>query len=100
MKSFKNTQLHPETLYLPKNIRLCCGMCNISEFLLHMAYLGFIFSLIFTCCSSGLCVVWRQRHCFQTSNSVLWNYPGFITIWTLFFFFSILFKSSACSITV
>lgn len=71
MKSFKNTQLQPQTLYLPKNICLCPGMCNISEFLRHMAYLGFIFSLTFTCYCAGLCVAWRQRHCFQTHNSAL-----------------------------
>jgi len=30
-------------------------MCNISEFLRHMAYVGFIFSLTFTCYCVGLC---------------------------------------------
>lgn len=60
-----------KTLYLPKNICLCPGMCNISEFLRHMAYLGFIFSLTFTCYCAGLCVAWRQRHRFQTYNGAV-----------------------------
>jgi hypothetical protein len=80
MKTFKNTQLQFQPLYSAKRKYgddqhrypgiLLMKVCYVAGFLYYLPYVGFIFSLSFTCYCIGLTVAFTQRHHFLRHKDI------------------------------